>query len=188
MNNGGNKSVLRKVFSLKLLFGIVLILAILEGIIIYYIINPVNTYLLPSYYFGDSRENGSDGLVTAKGSLISTSDLAFPVQTTYIQCWKEFNHCWIADATLNDNNFLSTGLDLKEIQYWTDDFIETKPASPLADCVEEVWRLDRRSKTVNYTRRTLNNKDEICEGIQEEPITASLGDGLKRLELYKNSQ
>ena len=185
VSNGENVSIFRKVLNFKLLFGIVLIVAILEGIIIYYASNPINTFLLPSYYFSDLRESGLDGLVTAEGSFLSTTDLAFPVQTSHIECWQEFNHCWFADATLSENNFLSTGINLQEIKYWTDDFIETKPTSSAAGCVEDSYRLDRRSKTVTYTRRTLNNKTGICEGIQEEPITASMGDGLERLEIYK---
>ena len=110
MNEVENKSLFKKILSLKLLFGVVLIVAILEGVIIYHMSNPVNNFLLPPYYFGDLRESGSDGLVTAKGSFLSTTDLAFPIQTTNIECWKEFNHCWIADASLSDHNFLSSGL------------------------------------------------------------------------------
>lgn len=179
-------SFIKKLVSLRLLFFVVLIVAIFEGVVIYYMSNPVNTFLLPSYYFGDLKDNGIDSLVTAKGSFLSTTDLAFPIQTMEIQCWKEFNHCWFSDATVNDN-FLSTGLDLQEIQYWTDDFIETKPTSSAAGCVEESYRFDRRSKTVTYTRRTLDNKTGLCEGVQGEPITATLGDGLKRLEMYKKN-
>src|SRR4051812_18448773 len=120
MSEEKNKSLFKKIFNLKLLFGIVLIVAILEGVVIYYAGNPVNTFLLPPYSFYDG---GADGLVTAKGSFISTTDLAFPVQTSYIECWKEFNYCWVSDATLTDNNFLSTDMNIKEIKYWTNDFI-----------------------------------------------------------------
>src|SRR5215211_3577217 len=164
--------MLKKLFNLKVFFIIVLITAILEGLIIFRISDPVNTFLLPPYDFYDG-----DDLVSANGSLISTTDLAFPVQTTNIECWKDFNYCFIVVASVMDNNFLFSDLDLREIQYWTDDFIETQPTSSAASCVEEFYRLDRRSKTVTYTRRTLNNKFELCKGIQKEPITAVLGDG-----------
>ena len=120
-------------------------------------------------YFGDLK----NGLVTATGSFLSTTNLAFPVQTTEIQCWQEFNYCWIADATLSKDNYLSTGLDLQEIQYWTDDYIQTKPSNPGGGCVEENYRLDRKSKTVTYTRRTIDNKTGLCKSVQEEPIIAT---------------
>lgn len=182
MDEDKNVGQKKKSIGFRLLFCIVLVTAILEGFIIYRMSNPVNTFLLPPYYFGDL---GKDGLVTAKGSFLSTTDLAFPIQTTSIECWKEFGHCWFSDATLSEQNFLSTDMSLHEIEFWTDDFIQTKPTSSAAGCVEESYRLDRRSKTVTYTRKTLDNKTGLCEGIQEEPITATLGDGLKRLEIYR---
>ena len=179
-----NIKINKKIINFKILFIIVLIVALLEGFYIYRLSDQVNNIILPSYYFGDLNEKGSDGLVTAKGSFISTIDFAYPVQTSYIECWKEFNYCWISDASLSKDNFLSMGMNLKEIQYWTDDFIETKPDSLLGNCVEESYRLDRRSKIVTYTSKTLNNTTEFSKGIQDEPITATLGDGFKRLEIY----
>lgn len=178
-----------KLLNFKILFWIFFFVACVEAFYIYRSSSPSNTFLLPPYHFYDSKDDSSDGLVTASGSWISSqTDLAFPVSTLNIECWKEFGHCWVADATIMDNNYLSSGLTLKEIQYWNDDFIETKPSDPGAGCVEETYRLDRRSKTASYTRRTVDNKTGFCEGIQNEPITATLGDGLKRIEIYRNNK
>ena len=178
-----------KLLSYKTLFWLILVVAVLEGYYIYRTSDPSNFFLLPPYSFYDSKESGSDDLVSASGSWIpSQTKLAFPVSTVNIECWREFGHCWIADATLTEKDYISSGLNLEEIQYWNDDFIETKPSSPLLGCVEEVYRLDRRSQTVSYTRRTIDNTSAMCEDIQEEPITASLGDGLKRIEVYHNAK
>ncbi|MDO9027971.1 MAG: hypothetical protein Q7U68_03825 [Candidatus Roizmanbacteria bacterium] len=177
-----------KLFNNKSLI-IILILLIL-GLVyyIYKISNLTKIITLPPYTFYDSAKEGSDGLVTAEGSWISTnSDLAFPLSTMNIECWKKYGNCWIADATIFKYNYLSSGLNLKEIKYWNNDFIETKPSIPLLKCVEETYRIDRRSETVTYIRKTIN-QEGLCEGYSKEPITAILDDGLKRIELYEKNK
>lgn len=181
-----------KKINYKILFWIFLIIAILEGLWIYYSSNLENTIDMGGYSFNDSI----DGLVTAEGSWLSTTQLAFPLSTAHIECWRDFGHCWIADATIMNfeknsltsklfkDNFLSVGLNLKEIAVWNDDYIETKPSSPLLGCVEETYRLDRRNKVVTYTRKTIKTTD-MCEGVLKEPMVSKLGDGFDRLNLYK---
>lgn len=172
-----------KFLNYKVLFYIVLVVAILEGIQIKYSSDSANIVNMPSYSFSDSV----GGLVTARGSWVSTTSLAMPLQSVQIDCWKDFNYCWISDGTLYDN-FLSTGLNLHEIAYWNDDFIETAPSQSMAGCVEETYRLDRRSKTVTYTRKTVNNKTGLCQGVQDEPIISKLGSGMERIDMYKKNK
>lgn len=172
-----NKDKFKKL-NYKFLFWIVLIVAILEGGWIYLSNDLKKRINMSPYSFYDSR----DGLITASGSWISTTNLAFPLSTVKIECWKQFGHCWIADATIMDDNHLSVGLDLKEIARWEDDYIETKPSKPLMGCVEESYRLDRRSQFVTYMRTTVNNPTELCKGVSKDPIVSKLGDGLERLE------
>lgn len=170
----------------KVWFVIAFCIALLEGWYIYRVSDLANVMTLPPYMFTDMEQ---DGLVTAYGSWISSqTDLAFPVSTVYIECRKELGHCWVANATVMESSFLFPGFSLHEIQYWNDDFIETKPSDPGLGCVEETYRLDRRSETVSHTRRTIDNVTGLCEGIQEEPITATLGHGMKRIEVYRNSK
>lgn len=135
-----------KFISYKFLFWIILIIAILEGVWIYFSNNLANRIGMSPYSFNDSV----DGLVTAEGSWISSIQLAFPLSSVKIECWKDFGYCWIADGTIMDNDYLSVGLDLKEISEWTNDYVQTKPSKPLMGCVEESYRLDRRSKVVTY--------------------------------------
>lgn len=170
-----------KLLGKKTLFWIVLLVAIIEGIWIYFSHNLIKRISMSPYSFNDSV----DGLVTAEGSWISPIKLAFPLSSVKIECWRDFGYCWFADGTIMDNNYLSVGLDLKEIEEWTDEYIQTKPSKPLMGCVEESYRLDRRSQVVTYTRRTVDTAD-ICEGVSEEPIVAKLGDGYERIKLYKD--
>lgn len=177
-----------KLLSYKVFFWVILVIAILEGFLIYSSSKLENIIELPMYSFYDSKKD----LVTAQGAWVSTTDLAFPLSTSNIQCWKDFGYCWISTSTIFDfgtgGPMLSGDLDLKEIAYWNDDFIETKPSKPLAGCVEETYRLDRRSQTVTYTRKTVDNTSEICKDIQKDPIISTLEDGFKRLEINKNNK
>lgn len=175
----------------RILFCVILLIAIGEGVWIYLSSNLANRIITAPYSFIDLRDDNplEDDLVTAEGSWVSSVDsLAFPIDSVSIECWKQFGHCWVAHATLMDEQkfdpFLSLGMDLYEIQYWNDDFIETKPSKPLAGCVEEVYRLDRRSKTATYTRRTINTS-AFCEGVSKEPIVAKLGELEDRIKSNK---
>lgn len=169
-----------KFFNYKRLFWIILVVAILEGAWIYFSSDLTRRINMAEYTFTDS---GGD-LVTATGSWISTSDIAFPLSTAEIDCWKDFGHCWMADATIMDNEFLSVGMKLHEIAEWNDDYITTKPSQPLLGCVEETYRFDRKRKVVTYTRSTVDTSG-LCEGMSKEPIVARLGDGLERLGVIK---
>lgn len=170
-----HNKVKRNIF--KYLFFVVLVFAILESGWIYLSSDLTKSILLPPYSLVDSVE----GLVIASGSWISTTDLANPIQTVQIECWKDFDHCWIMDSSLTDDKFLSLGSSIEEISKWTDDVIETVPSVTAAGCVEYFYRIDRRSRVVTSTRRTVDNKIGFCEGVQEEPIVMHLGDGLERL-------
>lgn len=161
----------------KPLFFIVLIIAVLEGLWIYLSSDLTKSILMPNYSLSDSV----DGLVTASGSWISTTELAYPMQTVQIECWKDFGHCWFMDGSISDDKFLSVNSDIEEIAKWTNDVIETVPSTTAGGCVEYFYRIDRRSRTVTATRRTVNNKAGLCEGIQDEPIIMHLGDGFERL-------
>jgi len=179
----------------KLFFWIILTVAFLEGLWVFNTVNFENKISMGAFSFNDS----DDRLITAQGSWISTTQLAYPLSTAKIECWKEFGHCWIADATIMDfeeytlpsplskifkHSNLYVGLNLKEIAVWNDDFIETKPYVPLSGCVEEIYRLDRRSKVVTYTGNTIKTTD-TCDSVSKESIVSKLGDGFERLRIYK---
>ena len=169
---------MKKLLNYKTLFWAVLTIALIEGGLLYLSSDLTKRISLPIYSYYDSN----DGLVTAEGAWISPIKVAFPLSTTSIECWKDFGYCWIADATIMkfDGEILSSGLKLKKIAYWNDDFVETEPAKPLMGCTEETYRLDRRSETVTYTRRTIKT-DENCEETLKDPIVSTLGNGWDRL-------
>ena len=82
----------------KLFFWIILTVAFLEGLWVFNTVNFENKISMGAFSFNDS----DDRLITAQGSWISTTQLAYPLSTAKIECWKEFGHCWIADATIMD--------------------------------------------------------------------------------------
>lgn len=133
-----------------------------------------------------------DGLVTAKGSWVSAdTDLANPLQTLEIQCWESFKHCFVNYSEVSqfesifDFALLTAYSEIHEISRWTPDLIETIPSESGFGCVEYQIRLDRRSKTVTSTRRTISTAG-ICEGMQDKPIILNLGDGLDRVNQSKH--
>ena len=176
LENEPHKLAKKNVF--KYLFFVVITIAILEAGWIYLSSDLTKSILLPPYSLTDSVE----GLITASGSWISTTELANPIQTIQIECWKDFGHCWIMDSSLSNEKYLSLGSSIEKIAKWTDEAIETVPSTTAAGCVEYFYRIDRRSRVVTSTRRTVDNKTGLCEGIQKEPIIMHLGNGLERLK------
>lgn len=170
----------KRFFRHKVIIAILLFVIIIQASWIYFSGNWAKLALLPNYSFTDL---GEDGLIIAKGSWISTIDLAFPIQTIYLECWKQFNHCWIIDATFDEETkYLSLGSEVKEINRWDRNAIETVPSKTPAECVEYLYRIDRRSQTVTSVRNTIDNTSELCQGIQKEPIISHLADGNKKLQ------
>lgn len=166
----------------KIFCGLLLVVAVFEAATIYYL--NIDYVKLPTYSFVDLGELG--GLVTAEGSWVSSEKPESPFQTVDIQCWQNWGNCIIAVATYNhDNNFLSNYVDIGEIAEWTDEYIQTKPAKPMeGSCVEEYYRLDRRSELVTYTRNIIS-QDDICKG--KEPIVYTLKEGYERFRVYQSS-
>lgn len=129
--------------------------------------------------------NEVDGLVTVHGSwLSSTAVLANPLQTVEIECFRDLGHCFSYTAELSDDNYLSVSSELYEIEDWREDMVITRPNK--FSCVEYQLTLNRRSKTATNIRHTINNTSEFCTGIQNEPITLTLGDGDRRIQDYRS--
>lgn len=132
-----------------------------------------------------------EGLVRAQGAWLSSdTELANPLQAVEINCWEQFGHCFvnygeITEQDTSSTGFLSTFSEVFEISRWTPDVIETAPTESAAGCVETQLRLDKRSETVTFTRRTIDNKTGLCDGIDSRSFTLTLGDGLERIRQAK---
>ena len=168
-----------------LLIGLILV-AIVEGWVIYRLSNVENQVLMPSAYFSKIDPQFADTFYTATGSWISDTKLANPAQTIELACYKNFGYCIESIAQISENNFLNVSTDLHEIDSWTAGAITTKPKETAAGCVEYTIKIDRINQRVTSTRMTKNNKTSLCQVVGDEPIILHLGDGLDRLNKIKS--
>lgn len=160
----------------------VLILTIVSLVFWNKISTPINSVLMAPYNYSETGD-----LVSVRGSWLSSDTaLANPLQTTQIECWERFGHCFVYYAELKEDNYLSVNSETYEIQSWTNDTILTKPNK--FGCVDYQLSINRRAETVTNIRLTTDNTSELCKGIQKEPITLTLGDGLKRIEQGRTSK
>lgn len=169
-----------------------LIIVLFEGWIIYKLNNTLNNIedkiILPSFYFSELDPKYTDDFFSAKGSWISDTKLAYPAQTTEITCYKNWGYCIENNAQLGIGNVLSVDSTLQPIDLWTKDLITTKPSESAFGCVEYTSRIDRINKRVTSIRTTKNNKEGLCEGIQDAPIVSYLDDGQERLNKIKSQK
>jgi len=166
---------------------ILFIIAFLEGGYIYLTHDLTKRIFLPSYSYTDSlyphsssSSQPEDISVGVKGSWLSDTELADPIQTVDIFCFKPSMQCTMTDAAIQESNsfFFSTNTSILEIDRWTEREIVTVPNR--FACVEYVYKIDRKSETTSSIRRTTNNTSGLCNGIQKDPIVMTLGDGYKR--------
>ncbi|MBU1868378.1 hypothetical protein KJ608_02850 [Patescibacteria group bacterium] len=145
---------------------------------------------MTSYFFYDAD---SDDYVSAEGSWLSTTQLAFPIQTIKMDCWKDNMSCIVATTTLVegtgslDLNHLDLDIDYEGIATWSKEEIKTVPRSTVTGCVEYATVIDRKSETVTSTRRTISAEGD-CSVIQEESVVLTLGDGYERINLWRQGK
>lgn len=169
----------------RIYIAILLIIAIVEGLYIYRTHDLKKRILLPNYFYYDSlytaKEQPNDYYVSVKGSWISDTELADPIQTINLFCYKPTMECTLTDATVQESNsfFLSTNTDTLEISQWKENVISTKPK--IFACVDYIYQIDRKKEMVTSIRRTTSTSG-ACNGVKSEPIIMTLGDGYKRIK------
>jgi hypothetical protein len=170
---------------LKIFTVILLLIAIGEGWVIYYLQDIGQRVYLPNYYFSEHDPKYTDDYFTAKGSWISDTKLADAAQTTEIHCYKEFGYCFDTTARIFDNKLLTASSELYEIVAWSKDEIVTKSPQSAFGCVAYMMKIDRRNKRVTSVRTTIDNQSGACQGVQDTPIASYLGDGIERQNKMK---
>ncbi len=138
---------------------------------------------MSSYRFMDSKDVNFDShpMIEAEGSWLSTTNLAYPLQTVQIKCWEDL-FCTIATSEVDEQSgFLYVDTELIPVSKWTDAEVKTVPQQAGSGCVEYQYTIDRNLETVISTRRTLKT-DGACRGVQTEPIIMNLGDGYDRFQ------
>jgi hypothetical protein len=161
---------------IKTLIFILSLIIIFEGYIIYHSSNIENQILLPSFSFNDSGN-----YIFAEGSWASDEKLAFPLQTTRIQCFQDLNFCITTFGRIAEK-FLFLDSEVDKVETWNEKEIVLAPRKYA--CVREDVRIDRINKQVTMIRTKISETD-ICKAISSEPIHSYLTDGWKALEKAK---
>lgn len=105
-----------------------------------------------------------DDLVRAKGTWINTDSstenaLAFPLQTSTIDCDRTVPRCTEARASLSEN-LMSAELVEYDMQSWTDKTIVLRRDSP---CSEEVYTIDLNTDVVTGAGHRINGDTTLCK-------------------------
>lgn len=132
--------------------------------------------MLPPYHFGDIFRDDTinDKYVTVEGTWISDTKLADPIQTTKLECWRDFGYC-IDNTARISNGYLHIDTTLHKISSWIRDEIRCEE-NESALCTTYSLIIDRKNSTVTNVRNTKKPKPKGCEWIQDEPIFMHLGD------------
>lgn len=158
----------------KITIAILLLAALVEGWLISNLWNTENQIIpASSLMYADLKNSPfGDTLVTMKGSWFSETKLAYPTQSSSIECWKDKGVCFEATGQMS-GNYLITASSTYTIYSWTDDEII---ASTKALCAETTLTIDRIKEKASLLRKTTGSSSE-CPLISQEPMLLYLVDG-----------
>jgi hypothetical protein len=123
-----------------------------------------------------------ENLVTVEGTWTRTgptadSSLAYPLQTSRIECNKEERRCTEARASVA-GSVLTADLTDYDVESWTDAAIILRNAYP---CATEVFTIDLNTDAVTGAGHPTNQDSDYCRvyGGKEKSWTYQLTDGFK---------
>lgn len=118
------------------------------------------------------------GYVGARGTWTRVGErLAFPLQTSEIQCHKDLRVCFEATAIYrHKEDFLTVFADIYRIERWDDHEIITKPNDAL--CVRTTLRIARLEKSARSLGLRINTSEPSC-GTFEPEAQSRLVDGVE---------
>lgn len=124
-----------------------------------------------------------DNLVTAEGTWTRQgvgdgSKMAYPLQTSHINCDREKMLCVEARASVS-GNLLTSKLVEYEVESWSATTVLMKNEAP---CATEVFSIDLKTKTVNGEGHLTNKDGEFCKRFgkgDEDHWSYRLSDGFK---------
>ncbi len=119
---------------------------------------------LPPFLFTDAMW---DQYVSAEGTFVIEGEKqGMPLQTSKITCWRSWNACVEATASIfpSDWSIINVDMDFHEIERWDEHEIVTKPDDKL--CVRYSMRISRMQKSVAKLRSTID-QGPACKGIVE---------------------
>ncbi|HET8562305.1 MAG TPA: hypothetical protein VFM35_00400 [Candidatus Binatia bacterium] len=110
--------------------------------------------------------------ISVQGTWTSDTKLAAPLQSTKLDCWRQWNHCIEATAQIL-NGRLVVGTTYWEIKDWQANEL-TFHDRDSSLCKIESLRVDRKSKIVTYTTAPKQPKPDSCRGFEDAPIVSHL--------------
>jgi Putative peptidoglycan binding domain len=133
-----------------------------------------------------------DGFVSAKGTWTLTNEkMAWPEQTTHIECHRDKQICVEATALLTGEGgkkTVSVDIDNYAIERWDEHEIVTKPKETGFGCVRYLRRFNRVQKSVTGLRSTIKTGEQ-CKGVEAKEMHITLTDGFQVYwELHQNSK
>lgn len=137
-----------------------------------------------SLMYTDLKDSSfEDTLVTLTGSWYSKTKLAFPTQSSEIQCWKDKATCFEAQGSISDN-YLHTALLSYTIKFWNDKEIV---AEYDALCKTTELKINREEKQATLTSTTKSSVKD-CSSYSQEPLLLYLTDGYNAWSKNKESK
>lgn len=161
-------------FRWKLLVAGLVGIGVVEALMIHHA-NKRAVQYLDSYNFYDSGDH-----VSATGTWTSQTKLAAPIQTSHIDCWREWNHCIHATASILMGG-LNVDMTYWEAKDWGKDAIVLVDSQAVFGCTTTNMQINRKNKTVTMTKTRIEPKPDDCPGIPDDvyPIFTQLVDGSK---------
>jgi len=151
------------------LVGALIVVAVLEGVMM----RPLwsQPVALSGYHFLDT-----DSYVAVSGKWTSNMPLASQEQVTQLECWREWNHCIEATASVYSNG-LNVNTTYWQIADWGEGVIVAKDRETA--CAVTTLIIDRKKEIVVSTRATKKPKPRGCGHVSEGPMVLRLTDGFK---------
>lgn len=145
---------------------------------------------LPSLFV--SLDFWQSGYVAGQGTWVwANGAMAWPEQTTHIQCLRDQRICIEATVVLTGKGgqrTVNVYTDVYEIERWDDHEIVTKPRETSAGCVRYVRRFNRVQKSVTGLRSTISTEG-LCKETEPKEMHLLLSDGFKVYwDLYQTSK
>ena len=119
--------------------------------------------------FADVTASGDGDIVTAEGTWtrsgpIGDQPMAYSLQTSKIECYKELRRCTEARASVSDGMLMSD-LVQYEVEDWTQSSIVFRED---ALCATTVFTIDLNTKSVSGRGRPINNQTALCKDLSDE--------------------
>jgi hypothetical protein len=99
------------------------------------------------------------GTWTRSSGLNQSSSLAFPLQTSRIECYRSQRRCTEARASVSDN-LLTSDLVEYDVDSWTAASIVLRNDAP---CASEMYTIDLITKAVSGAGHLTNRQDPFCK-------------------------